>query len=204
MSQKTRIPFLCGFFIAMLAAALLTGCASAPNKCCGMQAAAAVAYAPMRPVVRIDAGSATNYTDAAGNVWLSDRGFCGGDVGTRGDDMAIANTTDPGLFRTEHYGMNSFYQPLPNGKYVVKLYFAETYDGIKGPGERLFSFNVKGRQFGDGQEFDDFDVWAKAGGPRRAFVQTVNVDITDEKLDITFESGTENPEINAIEIIPAP
>ncbi len=44
----------------------------------------------------------------------------------------------------------------------------------------------------------------KAGGPRRAYVDTVNVDIADGKLDITFESGVDNPEINGIEIIPAP
>jgi len=80
----------------------------------------------------------------------------------------------------------------------VKLHFAETYDGITGPEGRVFSFNVQGR------EFKDFEVWVKAGGPRRAYVETVNVDIADGKLDITFESGVDNPEINGIEILPAP
>jgi len=157
-----------------------------------------VTATPAGSVIRIDAGSVSDFKDAAGNLWLSDRGFDGGENSVREDNMEIANTQDPGLYRTEHWGMSSFSQPLPNGKYVVKLHFAETYDGIEGPQGRVFSFNV------EGQEFKDFDVWAKTGGPRRAYVETVNVNITDGKLDITFESGVDNPEINGIEIIPAP
>ncbi|MEI2724077.1 MAG: malectin [Verrucomicrobiota bacterium] len=153
---------------------------------------------PMGTAVRIDAGSRTNFIDAAGNNWLSDRGFEGGEFSVREDDMKIENTKNAGIYRSEHWGMSAFSHPLHNGKYVVKLHFAETWDGVNGPEGRVFSFKVEGR------EFKDFDVWAKAGGPRRAYVDTVNVDIADGKLDITFESGVDNPEINGIEIIPAP
>jgi len=111
--------------------------------------------------------------------------------------MQITNTAHPALYRTEHYGMTSFSYTVPNGKYTVILHFAETYDGITGPGQRVFSFNVQG------QDFKDFDVWVKAGGPQRAYLETVNVNVTDGKLDITFTSNVENPEINGIEIIPA-
>ena len=93
--------------------------------------------------------------------------------------------------------MTSFTQPLPNGKYIVKLHFCETYDGITGPGQRVFSFNIAGH------EFKDFDVWAKAGGGLRAYIETVPVEITDGKLVITFTSNVENPQINGIEILPA-
>ena len=45
-----------------------------------------------------------------------------------------------------------------HGKYLAKLYFAETFEGITGLGQdRVFSYNVQGR------EFKDFDIWAKAG-----------------------------------------
>jgi hypothetical protein len=46
-------------------------------------------------------------------------------------------------------------------------------------------------------------VYAKAGGPQRAYIETVNVEVTDGKLGITFQSNIENPQINGIEIIPA-
>lgn len=61
--------------------------------------------------------------------------------------------------------MTHFSQVLPNGKYMVKLHFAETYQGITGPGQRVFSFNV------EGHEFKDFDVWVKAGGDLRAYAK---------------------------------
>jgi len=112
--------------------------------------------------------------------------------------MAIANTKDPSIYRSERYDVTSFSYALPNGKYVVKLHFAETYEGITGPGQRVFSFNVAG------QEFKDFDVWAKSGGSQRAYIETVNVDISTGKLEINFTSNLQSPEINGIEIIPAP
>jgi hypothetical protein len=152
--------------------------------------------AQMAGVIRIKAGVSSPLTDSAGNVWLPDQGFDGGEVIER-PDVEVANTKDQAIYRSEHYAMDSFSRLLPNGKYQVKLHFAETYDGITGPGERVFSFSVQG------QEFKNFDVWKKAGGPLKAYVETVNVEVTDGKLLIKFTSNIENPEINAIEIIPA-
>jgi hypothetical protein len=161
-------------------------------------AAPAAPVAAGLPIVRIKAGATAPYTDANGNVWLPDQGFVDGDTVERGNDVQIANTQDQAIYRTERYGMSSFSYKLPNGKYIVKLHFAETYDDISGAGQRVFSFNVAGH------EFKDFDVWAKAGGAKRAYVETVNADITNGKLDITFTTNIQSPEINGIEIIPAP
>jgi len=46
-----------------------------------------------------------------------------------------------------------------------------------------------------------FYVWAKVGGPLKAYVESVPVEITDGKLLITFTSNVENSEINGIEVI---
>ena len=128
-------------------------------------------------------------------MWLADQGFEGGQTIER-PDIQIANTKSPDLYRAERYSMDSFSWPVPNGKYEVKLHFAETFEGITGPGQRVFSFNVQGH------EFKDFDVWVKAGGPLRAYVETVNVEATNGVIKITFTPNVENPQINAIEIIP--
>lgn len=151
-------------------------------------------YVP--PPVRIKAGPSVPFKDAEGNLWLTERGFVGGDVVER-PYLEIANTKTPAIYHSERYSMESFSYPVPNGKYIVKLHFCETFEGIGGPGERVFTFNVEGK------EFKDFDVWAKAGGPLRAYVETVEVEVTDGKLDITFKHQVENPEINGIEILPA-
>jgi hypothetical protein len=225
---KRLVRWSCVPLISAVVALLLVGCQSAKDKSCckaastmSKPAVAATAptaavptpavtapVAPTAPAVpaapvaaglpmRINAGASAPYTDASGNVWLPDQGFVDGDVTDRGSDMEIANTQDQAIYRTERYGMSSFSYKLPNGKYIVKLHFAETYEDITGAGQRVFTFNVAGH------EFKDFDVWVKAGGAKRAYVETVNVDITDGKLDITFTTNIQSPEINGIEIIPA-
>jgi hypothetical protein len=164
-------------------------------------AAPTPAPAPPTPVVtggviRIKAGLSEPFTDSAGNVWQPEIGFEGGDVVSRDASLAIANTKDAGLFRTEHYSMDSFSCGVSNGKYLAKLYFAETFENITGPGQRVFSFTVQGH------EFKDFDVWVKAGGPNKAYIESVPVEVTDGKFKIVFSPNIENPQINAVEIIP--
>ena len=197
------------FFTFPIAAAVLTfasGCNTCSKtdsqKTSATATPAAIAAAPTTPApartplqtLRINAG-AGNIKDATGAVWLADNGFAGGDVIER-PDLPIANTKQPEIYRSEHYSMESFTQKVPNGKYEVKLHFCETFEGISGPGERVFTFDIEGKTF------KDFDVWAKSGGAARAYVETVPVEITDGQLDIKFTPQVENPQINGIEIIP--
>jgi hypothetical protein len=156
------------------------------------------ARARTNSVFRIKAGLSVPLTDTRGNVWLADQGFEGGDTIDRDGNTTIAGTKDPSLFLSEHYGMNAFSCKLPNGKYTANLYFAETFEGITGPGQRVFSFNAQGH------EFKDFDVWVKASGPNRAYIESVPVEITNGVFRIDFTSNIENPQINAIEILPQP
>lgn len=222
MNHAKRLTFWsCGSLISALAMILLAGCQSAKEQSTTTTTTTAAATAPattMTPAaatpapatmppaaaafkaIRVDAGSDTNYVDAEGNTWLADQGFADGEVITRDDSLQITNTTDAALYRTEHYDMTSFSENVPNGKYTVKLHFAETYEGISGIGDRVFSFNVGGQH-----EFKDFDVWAKAGGPQTAYVVTVpDVEVTDGKLAVTFTPNVQSPEINGIEILPEP
>lgn len=121
-------------------------------------------------------------------------GAAGGAGG--GSAAGVTGTKDPGLFSSEHFSMTAFSCKIPNGKYLAKLYFAETYQGITGPGQRVFSFNVQG------QDFKDFDVWVKAGGPNRAYIETVPVEVSNGEFRIVFTPKVENPAIKAIEILP--
>ncbi len=154
------------------------------------------APAAVPPPVRIKAGSFESFTDSDGNLWLPDQGFVGGNTVERSPDLAIVNTRDPELYRSERYDMRSFSYPAPNGKYIVKLHFAESNGHIAGPGKRVFTFVV------GSQEFKDFDVWTEAGGAQRALIKTVNVEVTDGRLNIYFIRQQEHPEINGIEILP--
>jgi len=221
ISTNRLIQKWAGCFAVMLAVALTAGCQSAkeqapanPNPTAVVAPAApaqpVVTPAPdataapdapaatpvaVTPPVRIHCGATDKLTDSAGNVWLADEGFADGD--TFGvDDAVITNTPDSALYQTERFGMTAYSFAVPNGKYTVKLLFAEIYSGINGPGDRVFSFNVQGH------DFKDFDIWVKAGGPNKAYVESVNVEVTDGKLNITFTPGVENPKISGIEILP--
>jgi endoglucanase len=203
-NNSQLISKLCTTLI-LAATFVLVGCRTNIDQCCtpatttaSALVAPAVAAPPVRslPTIRIKTGVSAPLTDSSGNVWLADQGFADGDTIERAG-LAIQNTKDSAIYCAERYSMTQFSQGLPNGKYTVKLHFAETFEGINGPGERVFSFNVEGR------EFKDFDVWVKAGGALKAYVETVPVEINDGKLDITFTPNIENPEINGIEIVPA-
>ncbi len=206
--NKSNSVFRC-VRLALLGCLILTGCQSNKRQSSANEkpplaaatemtvpAAPPVVAMPANSVVRIKAGAPAPFTDSSGNVWLPDQGFDGGDIIDRDPDTAIANTPDPALYRSEHYAMNSFSCKIPNGNYKVKLHFAETFDGITGVGQRIFAFDVQGH------EFKDFDVWVKAGGPNRAYIETVPVEVTNGVFRIDFTSNVENPEINANEIIP--
>jgi hypothetical protein len=217
--QKT-LSYLFGAGMSVMACVIIAGCqteskqsssaapAASSAKPAPSQPAAAVATPtpaaakPAAPVaantVRIKAGSSTAFKDSAGNTWQPDQGFDGGDTVER-PDAQIANTKDPGLYQSEHYSMSSFSCKVPNGKYVAKLHFCETYEGITGKGDRVFSVNVQNGQ----KMIKDLDVFDKAGGANKAYVETVPVEVTNGVFKIDFISNVENPQINAIELTPA-
>jgi hypothetical protein len=198
--------------LALLAAAIFAGCqapatsssASAAPAAAAPSASVPAAPAPAAPAakpapaaaaIRVKTGVTAPFTDSSGNVWQADTGFADGETIAR-SDLAIKGTKDQGIYQAERYSMTAFTWKLPNGKYTVKLHFAETYEGITGAGQRVFSYKVGTR------EFKDFDVFAKSGGFATAYIETVETTVTDGKLDITFTPNVENPEINGIEIIP--
>jgi hypothetical protein len=201
-----------GFAAIVLALTLMSGCQSAKEQPTGkttptssfstamppafvVTSALPPTAAKVTPPVRIKASAAEKLTDSEGNVWLPDEGFSDGET-YEVADAEIAGTKDPALFRSERYSVSAYNFALPNGKYTVRLLFSEIYSGITGPGERVFSFNVQGH------EFKDFDIWVKAGGPDKAYIESVDVEVTKGRLDITFTPNVENPKICGIEILP--
>lgn len=154
--------------------------------------------------LRINCGATEPYTDKAGNVWLADQdmatdkkwGAVDGLTVDRGD-LGITGTDAPKIYETEHYSMEGYKFTVPNGKYTVRLHFAETYDGITAEGERVFSVSIN-----DQTVLKDFDPFKEAGGYQKPVVKTIkDVDVTNGQLDIGFTMNIQNPEINGIEII---
>jgi len=208
-NTNRRMQIWAGAFAVLLAVAFIAGCnkASTEDDSADSSVPAPAPPAPVAvpapvpkpavvtPPVRIKAGATEPMKDSAGNVWLPDQGFADGQTYAV-TNAAVTNTPNPALYRTERYSMTAYHFVVPNGKYTVKLHFAEVYSGITEAGQRVFSFNVQGH------EFKDFDIWVKAGGFGKAYVESVNVEVTDGKLNITFTPNVENPKVCGIEILP--
>ena len=156
-------------------------------------------------VIRVACGAYQPYTDKNGNLWLPDQVKAPGaslsppDGMTieRAEDYEVPNVAFPQIFRTERYSMSAYEFNLPNGKYTVRLHFAETFTGIYGEGDRVYSFAVQGQK-----PEKDFDIFKEAGGPYKAIQREYKgVVVNDGKLRITFTPNVENPAINGIEIL---
>ena len=154
--------------------------------------------------LRVNCAANEVYIDEAGNDWLPDQyiepgkewGAVDGLTVERGD-LGIAGTDAPDIYETERYSMSAYKFIVPNGKYTVRLHFAETYRGITGTGERVFSVMINDRTV-----LEDFDVRKEAGGSQKPVVRELKgLAVTDEELVIGFIPNVQNPEINGIEII---
>jgi len=155
-------------------------------------------------ILRVNCGLFEPYTDKLGNLWLADQeiaagkewGAVGGQTVDRGD-LAMAGTNSPRVYETERYSMDGYKFSVPNGKYTVRLHFAETYSGIVNQGERVFSVSVNGKG-----ALTDFDPFKEAGGFQKPVVKTIEgVTVTNGELVIGFTLNIQNPEINGIEIV---
>lgn len=155
-------------------------------------------------VLRVNCGAYEPYTDKAGNVWLADQymdsdkkwGTVGGDTVERGD-LGMTGTNSPRIYETERYSMDEYRFSVPSARYTVRLHFAETYEGIGGQGERVFSVTINGKSV-----LEDFDPFKVAGGFEKPIVKEFKgVTTTDGELVIGFIPNIQNPEINGIEIL---
>jgi hypothetical protein len=182
--------------IGIVLAAIIAGCAGSPAK--------VEAPAVVLPTIRIKAGLEEVFKDSKGTVWAADTGFDGGEMTDR-PELQITGTDRPELYRSEHYSMDSYTVKVPNGSYLVKLHYSEDYDGITDPSMRLFTYAVIDGPATGGKtikEVKDFSPWKAAGGQFKAYVDTVPVDVTSGLISIKFTPQVENPQINAIEVVP--
>jgi enterochelin esterase-like enzyme len=155
-------------------------------------------------VLRVNCGSSQPYKDKLGNVWAADQESGEGNdwgavygstmdrtgIGVKGTDIAA-------IYETERYSMDSYKFKMPNGKYTVRLHFAETFDGIYGPGERVFSVSLQGKEM-----LKNIDPFKETGGALKPLVKEFkSVSVDDGQMVIGFSYNIENPQICGIEIL---
>ena len=154
--------------------------------------------------VRILAGVADgNYVDSLGRTWTGDHYYHGGSV-FHVANHRILGALDPLIYQGRREGSFGYDIPLQPGVYELRLHFAEMlygYMNLAGGGEtsRVFHILANGKPL-----LREFDVIADAG----ASTADVKVfkDISpaqDGRLHLNFEEMTNQPFLNAIEVLPA-
>jgi N-acetylneuraminic acid mutarotase len=104
------------------------------------------------------------------------------------------------LFQTERYdpagGAEMQWDfPVTPGTKEVRLYFADTFSGTHSVGARVFDVTIEGTKV-----LDDYDIFAEVGA-NKGVMKAYTV-IADSTLTVDFAHVTENPTVNAIEIVP--
>jgi hypothetical protein len=149
-------------------------------------------------IIRINCGG-PQFVAQDGRIFQADTYFNGGHSGRT--DSSIANTSDPELYRTFRAGGAGetvrYSLPASNGRYTLKLNFAEVW--CTSPGERVFNVKVNGVTL-----LPNFDPFAYCGGIFRAGIVSRDIDVTNGSVSIDFVANPTPPIINAIELIPAP
>lgn len=152
---------------------------------------------PLSDVLEIDTGSSV-----AVPPFAADEDFNTGNKASSSAAIATGNTSSPApaaVYQTCRWA-SSFTYATPglsaNKTYAVRLHFAELT--FAGPGERVFNVAINGTPV-----LSNFDINATSGAMNRALTEQFNA-VADQtgKIVIAFTTGpTDNPEVNAIEIL---
>jgi beta-galactosidase len=154
-------------------------------------------------IYRVNCGG-SEFTDSSGNTWFTDTHKSGNYTwgssswtdnfeklpdffaSQRTTFDPINGTKDSELFQSFRYGVDKLrYEfPVPDGEYLVELYFTEPWYGTGGgmdcKGWRLFDVAIN-----ENVVLKDFDIWAEAGHDQ-ALKKTFVVKSKDGKIVISF------------------
>ncbi|HEY0679124.1 MAG TPA: malectin domain-containing carbohydrate-binding protein [Chitinophagaceae bacterium] len=154
-------------------------------------------------IYRLNCGGGS-YVDENGNEWMADRrkssdttvgstswttdfaGMPAFFASQRKTNDPVKGTKDWKLFQSFRYGRDKlrFHFPVPDGKYLVELYFIEpwlgTGGGMDNRGWRLFDVAVN-----DQVVIRDLDIWKEVGHDA-ALKKTITADVKGGRLTISF------------------
>ena len=144
---------------------------------------------------------------ADGNTWdpLTDYKVAGEDeTSSHGQpstiDSSVPSGTPTQIWETERWdpsgGEEMQYEfSVPDGQQVeVRLYFYDGYSGTSSVGDRVFDVSIEGQTVLD--DFDIIETYGDDTGAMESFTVT-----SDGTIDVDFGHVTENPQVNAIEIV---
>lgn len=160
-------------------------------------------------VLRWNAGASDIAAIDGGPDWITSSATITGsskvstqNAANNGLDGSVPTTAPAALYTQEVYG-DAAGNPLgldlgdnlAAGDYAVRLYMGNGFSGTSAPGQRVFDVSVEGQAF-----LNDVDLSDQFGHQVGGMFEWVGT-VTDGTIDIDFTHVTENPLINAVEVI---
>ena len=147
----------------------------------------------------VNCGS-VSYTDSAGLVWATDKGFTNGSWGFKSGAAKSAtgevqNTEDDLLYLKYRENMDEYKFTVPSGSYEVTLKFAEfvAADGD----DRVMRITIEGTIVEPA-----LSIFTEAGGKFKALDRVYTTSVTDGILNIVFAkaSAGKEPVVSAVRV----
>ncbi|WOO40320.1 Ig-like domain-containing protein [Rubellicoccus peritrichatus] len=132
------------------------------------------------------------YVSTDGTQFVADSYSNGGSLTSLSGD--IGGTLDDELHARYRWSSTSFSYdfPVPNGDYVVDLYFADALN----LGSRVFDVNIE-----DSLVLDDYDIRAQVPDKRIEVIESLPVTVTDGELNVSVIKGLAgNGKLSAIRV----
>ena len=123
-------------------------------------------------------------------------GFLDGTSSIFPSSLFISGTDEDAIFQSERYNLVGYKMRVPNGKYNVKLLFAEKF--YSSSGSRVFDVYIE-----QNPAIIDLDVFAQVGKNAACMKEVANVDVSDGVLDIQFADKVNSAFISGIIILVA-
>jgi len=139
--------------------------------------------------------AALDYLEDA--VWSKDTefGFLDGTSANYSSSLQISGTDEDVIFQSDKYGMVGYKIRVPNGRYIVRLMFAEKY--YDSSGSRIFDVYLE-----QNRVITNLDIISLVGRYAAYIKQIVDVQVNDGVMDIQFAEKVDNALICGIVIIP--
>ena len=141
-----------------------------------------------------------SYVDREGRLWKADRYFSGGRIAERPDEIPAPGFGGFSSYRTGNFNYSI---PVPDGRYQIRLLFAEPVFGRElspdnGAGRRIFDIYCNGRTLASG-----LDIFREAGGAYRVIEKTLRNVTPDAqgKILLSFVPVKNYPVLLAIQVV---
>jgi len=156
-----------------------------------------------RTSARINAGASKDYTDPAGNLWMSDRNFSGGKTGSI--NTSLFNSTQVQLHanyrvaNNRRVGLKYAIDTMDAGNYTCALYFTESNPAAAAASRRVFHVSINGQRVAT-----SFDIYKQSGDLYLPLVKTFAC-TPDAKgiITISFDYFIGDPIVSALEVTQA-